>query len=159
MAKCEITVEFTFVISHPFLLVFPHTDGVILSAFYRILMKSMALGDVENLVTISFKFLTNKSVLVQPTDGTDWGWVWTPLSMLEFTFPFVSTSCSCWADGTAKAFTQLSKPKISLPSQGPLIFAKNDHVWLVKKNSINSKKLKRYNQSFPTIQQSDFKTF
>lgn len=56
-------VDITFVIIHHFLLGYLFIDKVILSTFYRILMKSIVPRAKENLVTISFRFLTKEGML------------------------------------------------------------------------------------------------
>lgn len=70
--------------------------------------------DRKNMVTISFKLLTQKEMLVQHRNGTDLGQVWISLLILMFTFPFPNTPSNSWVDRTVKGLILLSKSKISL---------------------------------------------
>lgn len=62
-----------------------------------------------NLVTISFRVLTNRGMLAQHADGADLGQVGALLLMPKFTFFFAHTFCRCWADRTVKTLMWLSK--------------------------------------------------
>lgn len=97
----------------------PPVDGVILNMFYRILVDCLEPGVWRTWGQLASCSWQTKGCLFSKQMGWSragiyfFNWSWSS--------PFVSIACSRWAARTVKALTRLSKHKVDLLSQGPLI--------------------------------------